>query len=279
MVDLSRLRTLFDIEVGDIDITLFSKEGNEKVVQKEERVLVNLAELDDEERRELIDISNDHLEEEGRLLNDPVEEETADIEEGWDEQKAEILDFFDGLIYDRYHQILEKALYLRGVIEQNELTKQQIDKRKNDVADRLGGDAHYIANLCTAGYFDEDRTFREIYQQMYMGEGYQEHEFKDAFVIIVTEQLLCVFVERDQSVYEVKQDVRGTLAKYQREDPPNNYVDIRGIGDHCENIIDKVVSDLEDEYFGFDATEFHEGDQRVIRIHPASLPELGGDYS
>lgn len=118
----SRLRNLLDIEIGDIDITLFSREGDEKVVINNETAYVNVAELEPEEEDEVIDISRQHVEEEERLLNDSIEEETGDIEEAWDEEKKEILDFFDGIIFDRYVQILEKALYLRGVIEQNDLT-------------------------------------------------------------------------------------------------------------------------------------------------------------
>lgn len=158
------------------------------------------------------------------------------------------------------------------------MTKQQIDKRKLDLSRRMGHEASYICNLCTSGYFDANRTFREIYQQLYMDDNYKNFKFKDEFEKIVDHKLLCIFVERDQTVYEVTQEVRGRLAKYQRESPLNNYIDIRGIGSDCEDIIRAVVNELEDEFVALDYNQWTEGDQLVIRIHTASLPNLGAGY-
>lgn len=282
MVDWDRLKSLFQLDLSTTitNINLLGREGDTKIVHNNNELNIYLSELDDQERREIIDIANDHIDQEGRLLRKPEEDESNEIEGVWGEKEQEILEFFDGIVIERYVKIIEKSLYLRGLIRANDLPKHEIDERKRDLAERYGGEALYISNLCTSGYFDRQRIFREMYQDMFYGDEYDHIKFNEWFQEIVTGKLLCVFVDNDQPVYEVKQDVRGRLARYQREDPPQNFLDIRGIGGPCRTIIDKVVAELKDEFgYGFDCQQYQADDGYVARISPASLPPLGSNRS
>lgn len=282
MVDLSRLEKILDVSISEVisRVNLFYREGDDVTIEDNRTYNINLAEVTPEQRRRLIEIPDAHVDEEGRLLRSPVEEETEDIEQAWKPEYDEIIDFFDDLIFDRYVSIIRKSLYLRGVLEVENLSKEQIDKRKRDIAEHLGGEAFYMTNLCTAGYFDEGRIFRDMYFDMFYEGEYEAYKFKDFFQDIVQERTLCVFVERDQTTYEVVQDIKGRIAKWQRQRPPFSFIDVRGIGDECKGLIEDAIQRIDEEYISFDYTPYNDTEGHyVVRINPAAMESLGESYS
>lgn len=276
-MDLSSLQNLFDIEISPEigDITLFYREGDEKVVEETNELHLNVAELEGEEREEVIELADEHFDVEERVLREPEEEETEALEQSRGARIDETVSFFDGVILDRHVSILEKSLYLNALIETEEsLTKPQIDDRRSDIAERLGQDAFYISSLCSAGYFDEGRELRELYDEIVEEPNVDDDEYREEFEKLVNHELLAVFVSNHQTVYEVTNEVRGTLARHQREDPAIDFLDIRGIGDECRTIIDSVVENLEDEFEAIDYERCRDGEELIVRIQMYSIDNL-----
>lgn len=266
-MDLSSLKNLFDINI-DLDLrgaSLINVEGGDKLQVENDTLQVNVPELDQEEREGVIDLTQDHFEEDGRILGADEEDETQAIEQGYS-GRDDILSYFEGILEERYISILKMSLNLRAVLEQRDLQKDEIQRRKMDIADVFGPEAMYITSLCTAGYFDQDGGLRDIYVDMELKEGYTRHDFNDHFSKLIEDKLLCVFVENDGETDEVTTEVRGALAKYQDMNPVNDWLDIRGIGSDCVEIIDGVMENLEEEFYGMNYSRLHEDDQLIIRI-------------
>jgi len=91
---------------------------------------------------------------------------------------------------------------------------------------------------------------------------------------LVDKKLLCVFVKSDEEVQEVVHKVRGRLSRYQREEPIHEWLDIRGIGESCEDLINTTVDELEDEFIGIDYDTWQGGEDLVVRVHPRSLQPI-----
>lgn len=98
-MDLSSLKNLFNVDFSpDVDITLINKQDDNKVIKEGDKIMVNIPELENDEREEIINLTQDHFESEGRVLRDSEENETTDIREAYKQEYDEIVDFFDGII-------------------------------------------------------------------------------------------------------------------------------------------------------------------------------------
>lgn len=275
---LGGLEKILDINFSpDVDISIlnFTKVDGGKRFQKDGETLhLNLEALEPEQRREVLTLPQDQFEEQGRVLREDEEEEVAAIESGYNDDMDDILDYFDGVLSERYHAILDTSLYLRSLIEQRDLHKDEIQEKKRDIAKRHGMDAFYLSSLTTAGYFDPDGGLRDLYVDMGLNEQYSKYNFQQELESLVELKLLCVFVESDDDISDATKKTRGRLAKYQKEDPINDWIDIRGIGGSCKEIIDGVVENLEDEFIGIDYDRWQDGADYTVRIYPRSLPNI-----
>lgn len=275
---LEALEKILDINFKpDIDIrniTLINIEGGDKLQKDGPALHVNLDELDGQERRELVQLTQDEFEEQNRVLQEDRYEEAGALENADTGEMDEVLDYFDQILIDRYLDIIEASLHLRILIDQQDLRKKEIQDKKRDLVSRYGPEAMYLSSLATAGYFDPNAGLRDLYVKMGLNDKYDKYNFQKELERLISDELLCVFVENDETIYEVKQEVRGRLARYQRKDPINDWLDIRGIGSGCEEIIDGVVDELENEFTGIDYDRWNDGDNVVVRIHPHTLPPI-----
>ncbi len=273
---LDALEDLFNINFSpdlDIEFLTFTKIEEEKKFKKEGEVLyLNLAELDPEQRKEVITLAQDQFKEKGRVLRHDEENETNAIEAGYTEDFGEIVNYFDGILSERYLTILESSLYLRALIDEENLSKEEIDERKRELTKKNGAESIYLSSLTSAGYFDPDGGLRDLYVELELNDRYDRYEFQPILSELVEEKLICLFVEKDEDIYDVTQEARRRLVKYKRENPPQEWFDIRGIGDGCEEIIDGVMANLEEEFIGVDYDRWKIEDDLWVRIYPRSLP-------
>jgi len=275
-MDLSSLKNLFDIDI-DLDIrniSLVNYEEHGKLLKDGDDLLINVEKLNTAEREEIIELTQDHFDNDERVLRDDVEEETNDMIEGYSEQNDEVLSYYDGIIAERYHEMLRYSLRLRALIEMRDLTRDEINRRKREIADKTGQEAIYIASLCSAGYFDINSDLHDIYVTMGLNEEYDKVNFYKEFKKLVEEKLVAVFVETDDKVRDVRNEVRGRLKTHQQTDTVHDWLDIRGIGDQCRDTINSVVEDLEDEFIGIDYDRYNVEDDTYVRIHLHSLPPI-----
>lgn len=284
-MDLGALEKIFDIsfspdtEIKISNISLISIDTGDEIQREGDTIQVNTKQLDSEQREFLQELTRREKEEGGRLIREGEEEEITAIEGNWEDAYDDIPDYFDNFLSDRYISIIEDSLYLRVLIEQKGLNKEEILERRRDIARRHGPEAMYMSSLTTAGYFDPNGGLRDLLVEYGTNSGVSRMDLHSELKELVEKKLLCVFINNEQTVQEATHEVRSRIAKYQRVDPLQDWLEIRGIGPECEEIIEGVQENLEDEFMGFDGGDFSDGDGKVIRLHPHSIQDLTATQS
>lgn len=278
MTWLESLQNLVDIDLGDIsilDITYVNvkSEGTDPPIEVDEDdgLTVDLASIDESRRAEALEHVMTNYEEGGEIFKVPTYEEKKAIEATDTSRIEETLEFFRPIISNRHHRILEAALYLREAWEQD----RDVPSKKRDIVEKYGPDGRYIANLCTAGYFDEGRYFRELYSEMQEEDDWKEGDFRDVFEEIIKNQPFTVFVSRAQSADDVVIEVRAKLRKYERYGVDVNFIDVRGIGEDNRETIADALERLEEDIEGLEYDDNLSGGMSLVRIYPESVTELG----
>lgn len=266
----------FQQEVSVRYLNLEKREDQKRFRKDGGTLHLNLASLEQQQLEEILELSRTQFNEKGRILRLEEETVTEAMQNGYSEELDEIATYFDGVLSDRYHNILKKALRLRAVIKERDLSKDEIQEKKGQIARRHGGEAIYLSSLVSAKYFDRDGGLRDIYVDMELNPEYDRLDFQSTLEEYVEKELICVFVENDESVYDVTQDVRAGLWSHQQEEPIQEWFDVRGIGDGCAEIINSVMENLEDDHMGIDYDRWRDGDDLWVRIYPRSLGQLPG---
>lgn len=281
---LDRLKNLLEINTGDdIDITVeegarvtFVNDGHGMEIDESERhIRYDFGSLDEGEYTETIDIIPEGREEAEDFEREEGEEEYRAIESADPSPVQETIRYFDGVLTDRYHEMLRQALFLRQIMElEHRPSSFQIDERKRDIAERFGDEAYYVIHLCSSGYFDENRYFRELYEEICETPGLDVEDFRDEFETIVTEEVMTLFVNMDDSPRQVQNGIRSNLAKYERYSVNIDFIDVRGIGERCRSSIDEAIENLEERAETLDYDYSRRGRELVVRIYPDSVSGL-----
>lgn len=261
-----------DIDISDVNLVKIDKE--DKFHVEGSKLEVNLEELSEQERNDVIELASEQVEKENRVLRAGEDGDVRAIEEGYDENCDEVLDYFEDYLSDRYLSVIEMGLNLRVLIGEKNLRKEEIHQRKRDIAQRYGPECYYLASLTTAGYFHRDGGLRNMLFELELNEGYSRSEFMDILADLVDKKLLCVFIGEDEDPRDATNTVRNRLSDYQDEEPFNEWLDIRGVGPKCEEIIDEVVANLQDDLMEFDYEKWTDNGEVHIRIYPYSLPQI-----
>jgi len=261
VADEERLQDLID-SLGDsteFDVTIYDRvtfehrEEDRAVYEKSGEVLaVNLQAVNPEKREALLDEASKQFQEQGEVLREDISEETDAIEaDQSDPHVQETLEFFDGIIYERHQSMLEAAVLLQKVAEQGRGFKQ----RRQQIYNKFGQKGINVNNLCNSGYTHEDGYLRELYYEMEDSESYDARNFRDIFSEIVENTPFTVFVNRDQTAWNVAIEARNKIASQKRYRVEFDFVDIRGIGRRNIETINEAVSELEELIGEFDFEE------------------------
>ena len=273
---LESLQNLLDINLevfNNLNFINVEKEEN-TYIEEGSTVHVNLAQLPEEKRKEILDVPKEAFEINSRVLRESEENEAGAMERAWKPEYNEILQWFEGLLHSKHQEMLRAGLRLRGLINAMDLSKPEIDRRKEQLVERLGPEARYVANLTCAGYFDRGRVFFELYDTKFLNGEYKMHKFGDEVARVIENELIAVFVDLDDTTHDVCQEVRDTMALHQREEPITDFVDICGIGDRCHDVMDQSLELLKDEFFAMDAREWTEGEAKYVRIQVHGIQQL-----
>lgn len=256
------------------DINLLKIDGGDKVHKNGPTLNVNVAELEPDERQQFLKEIRDEFNGEGRVLREDESEDVLAIEENYQEEYQEYASHFENHLSERYIAMISDSMYLRALIDGKELSKEEILEHKRDIASRHGSEAFYISSLATAGYFDPNGGLQDLLVDMRLNKDYEVYNFQKEFKRLIDKELLCLFVENDDDVYEATQELERRIVEYQRMDPVQDWIDIRGIGPQCEEIIEDIVQNLEEKYLGLDYDRWRDDDNLVIRLHPHSIEDL-----
>ena len=275
-----------DIEIGDIII------GGEKTVEETEQrtviidsrqadgidshsdaTVVDIAELTDEQRELAQEALLEEWESVEELFKQSTARDKAAIKTGFgDTAIRETLDYFRPILPEHYFGTLEAALHMHKQMSMMDPAPSEwVRKRRKDIAEKYDGETYQVINLCSAGYFDEGRYLRELYEEMYATDEYREGDFAEVFEQIVEHSPFTIFVSGGDHTSDVKQRIYSKIRNRERHDVRVEFIDVRGIGSDNRAKIDEALKRIVSEVGDFEAVVKNEEPERVVRIDPDTL--------
>lgn len=273
---LESLQNLFDLEINiankDITNVNISGEGNENPVSlsdDEEELVIDLETIGEEKREDVLDLVREEgFQKQGRVFKDSSEKDLRGIQKNEDNTRIEeTLKYFRPKISDKHMRILESALYLREAWEQD----RDISQKKQDIVEKYGPEGRSIANLCTAGYFDEDGYLRELYENIQKSPDYKEGEYRNLFEKVVENEPFSVFVSFHDQKDDICRNIKQKLRKYEKYGVRFKFIDVRGIGRENETAIKQSMELLEETLESIEYEEEVTEGQYLVRIDPESV--------
>ena len=257
---LDKLKGLFKVNINAplINVNITSKSNNiiktKYSYDSEKKALdIFLNELEPEETKELDKIMpqiiEEYLQEENLLL---LNESKDLLEKLYNYNKnttdKQILTFFKPLIPESDIEALECSLYLRDAFRRGE----DIGKLKTDIRLKFGERGKNIANLCTAGYFEE--FLIPLYNS-------SSERFQELYDLIVSKSILAVFVHKNMSTQEIKDEISEKLALSNRYGI--KFIHIHGIGKNNITTIKDCLEEQKD-FFNYFEKKVYEQDNILI---------------
>lgn len=206
---------------------------------KDRILTIILANLKGKDQDKLLPIIKGVFEETGLLLKD-TQEEVLETYSAYLEKNPyqEILDFFKGKIPHDDLSALKMSLFMRSEKDSG----ANISNYKNDIRDRFGARGIYIANLCNAGYFENE--FIPLYKNNTPVQFFRKYE------IFVGEKARALFVHSGMTagiIEDYFDSMVGKVLKYRLSD-----FRIHGFGNQNVHIIQNFLNNRiskEDENF------------------------------
>lgn len=212
--------------------------------------------------------------EEGEISLEPTYPIYSSVEKSLNNKEVkEISGYFRDKIPYRHYKILELSLHLNKTIENSNLSKEEVESRKKQIADKYGIEAYSVTNLGSGGYFHEGNIFREMYAKKVENGAWSAEEYEEQFKTIVQEKPFVVFVSSDQSPQDVFDLVCAKLKRLPRYRFDLDFIDIRGMGPINNQTITKALGNLEDEYESIDYKTAINGNEKIVRIDTNSVDD------
>jgi len=159
-----------------------------------------------------------------------------------------ILSFFKNIILSTDYEALEASLFLRYVFMQG----GDVNRLKRDIRDRFGGRGKNIANLCTAGYFEE--FLIPLYNS-------SKERFSELYELAVSKSPFAIFVHASMEESEIMTELIGKLdisKKYGLK-----FIHIHGISEMNVRKVKEIIKNQK-QYFDFFEKEIYEKDNIII---------------
>lgn len=197
----------------------FKKDSETAPLQVDkDKVRINLTGLNEKQQQKLTPIIQEYISE--NKENKFLQVETAALlHDLYDYNKmqpdSKVLAFFKPLISPNDYIALESALYLRGAFKSG----KDVSKLKADLRETFGFRGSNIANLCTAGYYEN--FLMPLYNS-------NPDKFKELYEQIVQNAVLALFVHSGMEVDDIPIRIKnkvGISRKYGIK-----FIHIHGIG-------------------------------------------------
>lgn len=162
-----------------------------------------------------------------------------------------ILSFFESIIPNEDYLALESSLFLRKQF----LDGEPINELKKGIRNRLGDRGNNIANLCTAGYFEE--FLIPLYNS-------SQEKFKKIYEDVIGKSILAIFVNRYTNPEEIPTQISRKLdlsKKYGID-----FIHIHGISKTNIIKIKECIENNRDYFKFFDKKVFENDEKNIIVI-------------
>ena len=194
-----------------------------------------------------------------------------------DKSKRESVDdfceFYEDKVPSRFYKMIRESMFLRLSVEQEGLAFDEVRARKRQIAKHTKRDeeAFAISSLCSAGYLDEGKFFREMYRDMVMEGPSTVEDYCEAFVQIVVDRAFVTFVKGEDAAKEVYHEVFGKSMHVDKYPYRIEFIDICGKGEFNRGTIDDVVEYFEEHHADIQIKKIEDEDQLTYRIDPTTL--------
>lgn len=219
--------------------------------EKQELVL-NFAGLSELQKQKLKLVLQDYLDEDNKLLQ--TETDTL-LEKLYQYSKEnidkQVLEFFRPIIPFKDSEALEAALYLRSAFKKHD----DVSKLKEDIRDSFGIRGSNIANLCTAGYFEE--FLMPLYNA-------SKERFEELYNVIVQNAVLAVFVHQAMKPSDIPIEIEQKI-KISRK-YGISFIHIHGIGERNVKKIKECIQKQKDFFKFFEKKIFEKENIIIIEL-------------
>lgn len=191
-----------------------------------------------------------------------------------------IYDYYEYKIPRRFLPVLEDAITLR-VVEQNEnISQGELYDWRGEIADNHKDRTHdpkeaqNLISLCSAGYFDEGEYFKDLYATMVVDGPWDDRQYEEVFEKYVKNKPFVVFTKSDDMDYEevctLAIDKSIKLNKYPA---PPGYIDLCAKGSDAIATIERAFEELQENHPGMlhERIKQEDRNQYIIRLDVDSL--------
>jgi len=270
---VGEIQDKIDVDLEDYALlTLVSKENKPDFYEiSPNEIAINLASIDDDIQNAVLTSARKQFQDSKELLRDDIHQESDDIEQDQSASEVqEILSFFDGKIPSTYYNMLEASLLLQKAVERG----KDVEPRRQDIYNKFGQEGINVNNLCNSGYFDEEGYLRELYYVMEKSDIHEAHDYREVFTRIIENTPFTVFVNTNQSAWDVQIEARDKVATQKRHRVEFDFVDIRGIGQTNIKTIRESIDGLRDWFGDFTYEEQIIENEIRVRINSDSIDGL-----
>ncbi|MBI5392771.1 hypothetical protein HZA96_02785 [Candidatus Woesearchaeota archaeon] len=251
----------FNINLENISVSLFRiniiKDNNNKSIiihNDSNNLSLNLANLPSQYKKELSEIVRDYLDEKNILLENNTNDLLIKLYQYNKEcsDKA-ILNFFKLIMNLKDYEALEASLFLRKEFRSGIISGKPIINLKADIRKRFGDRGNNIANLCTAGYFEQ--FLMQLYNDA------QKEVYNQIYEEIVNNSIVAVFVHTNMTEDEIPEQITNKINISKRYGI--KFIHIHGIGKMNILKIKKCI-EQEKKYFSFFDKKIYETENIII---------------
>ncbi len=222
------------------------------VSEERQELVLNIAELNEAQRQKLKLVLDEYLNEDNKLLQ--TETDTL-LEKLYQYNKEnndkQVLEFFRPIIPPKDLEALEASLYLRSVFKKHE----EVGKLKEDIRANFGTRGSNIANLCTAGYFEE--FLMPLYNA-------SKEKFGELYNAIVQTAVLAVFVHQAMKLSDIPVEIEEKI-KISRK-YGISFIHIHGIGERNIKKIKECIQKQKDFFKFFEKKIFEKENIIIIEL-------------
>lgn len=255
---LDKLKALINFELNAPLIAInWNKNSNNQIKneneyhydEKKKKLEIYLDNLSEEKKDKIAPIFKDYIADGNKLL----EAKTSSLlkklyKYNKDKNFWPLLKFFKPIIPPKDYEALEASLFLRREFEDRE----NITRYKENIRKKFGDRGNNIANLCSAGYFEE--FLMPLYNS-------SKKRFEELYELIMEKSVVAVFVHGKMNEEEIPEEIEDKISiskKYGID-----FLHIHGIG---ERNVDKIKNCIKEkkEYFTFFEKNIFEKDNIII---------------
>lgn len=231
------------------------------VDQRQKTGEVDLSGLSADQRKHVLEVlPNAVLKEKNLLLDSSVERTVEDIKETQASKEfQQVIAPLAPNIPPLDLAMLKAALYVR---RKYQTRSPEAERFRYELIERYGDRGRKIANLCSAGYFED--TIIPLLEEMKSATNF-EHEFKKSYETIIIESGFAVFVNAGMSEDQLKKAVLDRIKSNYRYG--KQYVHIHGAGNANISKTRKCVDELQNELPGLEkVTDDKVGSTVYVRL-------------